>query len=261
MFPSTSVESPPPILHPNDTLTKQMNSEEPASLWPWAWPELLGWPFEVTWLFSPVNTRANRPGDIWGVDATGELLIVETKHDLELSKLDPFKDFVGFTARQRVRDTRSSLTADSLAARWHKYYRMECNFLKNQADQFFRSSEPTEGTFPGVVPYSYHRHRVWHWQRLYLDRIAPRIQSEAYQRAVWFALEARRQSDEPSPHFFGLILNLRDTTPKLPDHARQRAITLRQSEGPQRVHLRVVRATLVRDDMVRIDAWSQEIVE
>jgi len=67
--------------------------EHAGTFWLWADPGLLSWRFEIRWLFSPVNTGARRPGDLWGVDSKGNLLIVENKLQ---GRGDPFQDFIGF---------------------------------------------------------------------------------------------------------------------------------------------------------------------
>jgi hypothetical protein len=52
--------------------------EEEGTLMLWAWPELLGWKKDIEWLFSPVIGQT-WPGDLWGVDESGALILVETK--------------------------------------------------------------------------------------------------------------------------------------------------------------------------------------
>src|SRR5947209_2049040 len=68
--------------------------EEPGTFWLWAWPELLDWATEITWLFSPVTGKYPWPGDLWGVDASGQLILVETKKTG--GPRDHFEDFVLF---------------------------------------------------------------------------------------------------------------------------------------------------------------------
>jgi hypothetical protein len=53
--------------------------EEEAIVWLWAKPSLLPWPRPVEWLFSPITGNKEWPGDLWGVDEDGELLIIENK--------------------------------------------------------------------------------------------------------------------------------------------------------------------------------------
>src|SRR5438105_126631 len=43
----------------------EVGYEEAGTVWLWALPELLGWPSDITWLFSPVTGNTKRPGDAW----------------------------------------------------------------------------------------------------------------------------------------------------------------------------------------------------
>jgi len=53
--------------------------EEYAALWLWAYPQLLEWSQQIKWLFSPVTGKDKYPGDLWGMDDMGNLILVETK--------------------------------------------------------------------------------------------------------------------------------------------------------------------------------------
>ena len=92
-------------------------SEESASFLLWAWPRLLGWPRTINWLFSPVTGKDSYPGDLWGLDSRGELLIVETKLDRKGATQDPFEDFVAY-CRQPANEKR--WRADHLRRRWER---------------------------------------------------------------------------------------------------------------------------------------------
>jgi hypothetical protein len=46
------------------------------------------------------NTTTQIPGDLWGIDSEGDLIIVETK--LGKKRQDPFCDFVGFETRLTI---------------------------------------------------------------------------------------------------------------------------------------------------------------
>src|SRR4051812_25154622 len=70
--------------------------EETASFWLFLWPDLLGWPRNITWLFSPVTGKTRYPGDLWGIDETGHLVVVETKLFQRATAPDPFEDFVAY---------------------------------------------------------------------------------------------------------------------------------------------------------------------
>jgi len=48
------------------------------SFWLWAWPDLLGWPFQITWLF-PGYGKVEMAWRSLGLDDRGNLLIVERR--------------------------------------------------------------------------------------------------------------------------------------------------------------------------------------
>src|SRR3990167_6071043 len=84
----------PPIARVGRRAGDILPSEESASFLLWAWPDLLGWPRQINWLFSPVVGKHKYPGDLWGLDSQGGLLIVETKFDRTRARQDPFADFI-----------------------------------------------------------------------------------------------------------------------------------------------------------------------
>src|SRR5438046_1174944 len=85
-------------LDPDGRQSEKLMHEEEAAVWLWylaaAWPSqpaLPGWPCSIEWIFSPVTGNKQWPGDVWGVDERGELVIVEGKMG---DRRDPFEDFV-----------------------------------------------------------------------------------------------------------------------------------------------------------------------
>ncbi len=148
--------------------------EEAGTLWLWVWPSLLGWPHEITWLFSPVTGKRPWPGDLWGLDATGNLLIVEAKSARGGSATDPFEDFVDYTAppvEQLMRDLRS---------RCQTYLEYERSFINDHATAL-REEHLALSRYPGVVPYSRQRREVRRWRHLYFDHIVPLFDDEDYE--------------------------------------------------------------------------------
>jgi hypothetical protein len=124
--------------------------EEAGTFWAWAWPDLLGWPIEITWLFSPVIGNHPWPGDLWGVDASGELIIVEVKASTHPS--DPLKNFLELE-RKRARGEWSPHTVEEIRKRWELCLRDERQFLEANRDALQSGSgKPT--LWRGVVPYS-----------------------------------------------------------------------------------------------------------
>lgn len=176
--------------------------EAAACLWLWAWPGLLGWPATIAWLFSPVVGNRRWPGDLWGVDARGELVILEAKTCTRHRPCDPFEDFVG-AGRGVVEGTSVSARADLLRERWSKLFECERKFIRQHAATL-RAGASLRGCYPGVVPYSRHRAQVQRWRHVYLDRIRPWLDDEDYSRRVRQYLRKREEKDNPIPHLVGL---------------------------------------------------------
>jgi len=229
-------------------------SEESVSYWLWTWPELLGWRRKIFWLFSPVVGRAHYPGDLWGLDSKGELLIVETKIDRGRRTQDPFEDFVGFVERQAGRSTKNTIRADTLVQRSIDLFKKEHQFLQLHHDDFIRHDE-FRGTYPGVLPYSYHRHAQWYWPELYRDTIARRLVTPSYRASIESALKVREHRGNPQPQFFGLLATIHNGDPKLSARGRAHHETLIGEAGSDHVHLRAVRAETVQSRL-RIHAWT-----
>ena len=108
-----------------------VTSEETGTLWLWAYPKLLGWPAPITWLFSPVTGRYPWPGDLWGVDSQGELLIVESKAARGRGGQDPFRDFIGYEARKPTNNGESAFVACAPRRRWLSLLRKEKEFIRD----------------------------------------------------------------------------------------------------------------------------------
>ena len=77
--------------------------EEGGTLWLWSGLASSGGHMKSTWLFSPVTGKRPWPGDLRrGVDAAGDLLIVEAKLAERTRGTDPFQDLLStapFTSR------------------------------------------------------------------------------------------------------------------------------------------------------------------
>jgi hypothetical protein len=212
--------------------------EEAGTFWLWAWPELLGWPVEITWLFSPVTGNDRWPGDLWGIDASGELIIVETKSSATPS--DPFEDFLQF--ERRLDGVRLPPTVAEIRTRWEARLRDERRFLEANRDALQAGSRPRNAG-AGVVPYSCKRLMTWRWRDLYLERIAPALASPAYEHSAKSRLERLRSRSTWSPHYFALFTVFASAPPSFSASGKERYEELRALVSPAHVHLRAIRCT------------------
>ncbi len=230
--------------------------EEEGTLWLWAFPTLLGNTWEgVNWLFAPVTGKHPWPGDLWGLDARGDLLIVETKL-AGARGVDPFADFIGFDkANAKFRD-KPVISATSLRDRWEKMLHGEHTFIKDcqrlLSAKHLRPKQWRRRVWPGVVPYSSKRVVVWRWRELYRQRIKGRINGKRYRDEVHRSLGQRDQQGNPLPHYIGLITLPPETGPRLSSVGARNYQALVNEVGRDKVHLRAVKVTEVDDDLLTI---------
>lgn len=251
LLPDRYAYCAPPILTMRPSFGDLIPSEESASLWVLAWPRLLGWPRRIHWLFAPaVDSRRKGPGDLWGLDSEGRLIIIETKFDPVAGPKDPFKSFVPYI-KSGIDD--HSWTTKELRARWLKYFASERNFVENELATFW-STKPMTGTYRDSVPYSFRRYAVWRFRSLYCTSIAPLIVNGTYQRAIDRALRLREAAGDPPPVFVGLVASMTANF-QLSKEGRKNLLVLQRRAGESRVHLRAINATLGSKGL-RIYCWS-----
>jgi hypothetical protein len=204
--------------------------EEEGSLWLWYSPDLLVWPRPVTWLFSPVVGRS-WPGDLWGMDETGELLIVEAKRIVQHRRTaDPLADFID--AGRADEAGQPPFGTDDIERRWRYYYARE---LSLPAPTYVGP----KGVSPGVLPYSVHRRALNTWTAL-AGVLSERLRSPSYENAVDAALEARRRGGDQMPHYVGLFVLASDAPAKLSARGTDSWRRLVDAAGISHVHLRSV---------------------
>jgi len=251
LLPTRYVFCESPIAEPRRTFGDIIPSEESVSLWLWAWPRLLGWPRRINWLFSPVVGNKKYPGDVWGIDSAGRLIIVETKINSGARLQNPFEDFVPYTKS----NANSHLwSTETLFNRWWGLLISEQAFIASELPRLCLSRRPL-GTHRGVVPYSVHRDAVWRWQEVYRDQIAPLIAVGPYERAVRRALRMRAAAGDPPPLFVGLVASVRPGDLLLSARGMKAFGVLKQQVGHNRVLLRGAHATKSSKG-VRIRCWS-----
>jgi len=176
--------------------------EEEAAVWLWFLakrpnqPALPSWRSPIEWLFYCVTGR-----DLWGVDETGELVIVEDKmRDRE----DPFEGFLTLDRHD------PEFTAERLKQKWdgldtdHRLPRSSKSILAQR------------------------------WARL-TEATRERVTSKGYEERVDRFLKARKDRRSPPPHFVGLILSPNDQSRSL-RHVEKRK-ELADQVGRDHVHL------------------------
>lgn len=256
MLPSQVAHCAPPIPRNDRPHGELIPSEESASLWLWAWPRLLGWPRSLHWLFSPVVGNKRYPGDLWGIDSWGNLLIVETKLARTQGGQDPFADFVPYSTSKEAKQLWQ--TAE-LNERWTRLVADERFFLKGH----FRTisiQRPLRGTYPGVLPYSRHRDAVWRWQALYRTKISPQFASYRYDRAIRRSLRIREKVGNPPPVFVGLIAIAGISNPRLSSAGQGALTALWKRVGPNRIVLRAIQVRKYETGL-RIHSWTPPYAE
>ncbi len=213
--------------------------EGSACFWLWIWPELIGWPESIAWLFSPVVGNTTWPGDLWGVDAGGDLLIVEAKTCKRGVRVDPFIDFVGPGAS--VADGTSPTTkAFALRTRWRALLQKEHQFIREHRSAL-RNGLPLEDCYPGVVPYSRHRASVQRWRHLYLERLADELNGAGYANRVGQHLDTRARRGDRAPRVVGLLAVVEGGAPQLSAAGQRNLRQLRHLGGADRVRVVDVR--------------------
>jgi len=165
-------------------------SEEDGTMWLWAHPRLLGHPSPIVWLFSPVDDAAH-PGDLWGIDGRGNLVVVESKLATR-DEEDPFVEFLEFAEPSG----RPQLDADHLLDHWLQLFEEEDEWLERPARTL--PSRP----MPGVFPYAEQRAVARRWPDLY-DRARAYLADEYIDTVIDYLARRRAISQ---PYYYALVV-------------------------------------------------------
>jgi hypothetical protein len=224
--------------------------EEEATLLLWCWPELLGWANDLVWLFSPVVGKT-WPGDLWGIDEGGNLVLVETKRATRPD--DPMRDFVGYLSERPVRGLNPLFSFELVSARWERRLAQELSFIKRSL------ASPVDrrwwnDTHPGVVPYSSKRFAARKWPNAYLDIVAPKLSDHSYEALVRSRLASRNWASGPV-HYVGLFGVPESGSPRLSSSGRANLDLLMNEVGISNVHLRAIAANAAEGGQIQLTAW------
>ncbi len=225
----------------NDELCRY---EEYGTLWFWAYPKLLLWSYDVCWLFSPVVGNDKFPGDLWGVDSQGNLIIIETKLSRHRKRQDPFSDFINFD--------QWFLQPAIIQQHWQMLFAAEKSF-SNTYSNLLERGQTVRQKLPGVVPYSDTRFAIWRWRHLYLHVIMPQLCDINYEDRAKAYLGLYAAKATPQPYYFGVILVAPDVRPSLSrkGHDNYRKLCEQVTEG--HVHLRSLSSSYMDNDVVQLE--------
>jgi hypothetical protein len=259
---SYSVTLPPAQPRDKDR-DSQVYGEGSGCVWLWAFPELLLWDVPIAWLFCSVtgSTLGNiysKPGDLWGVDALGNLLVVEAK-SARLGRLrhDPFRDFIHEGASPALAKPNCTDTqAGTLLSQWTARRTLEQRFMDQHLSDLLEGV-PLTGKYPGLLPYSFHRAALGIWRTTYEKAILPAIADRQYGRTVGNYLDERERQGNPVPHFFGLLVTHEGLRPSLSPIGKRHRDKLAKV-APDRVHLRVISSSPQRGGVVITGTLLQE---
>ena len=147
----------------------ELAHEEEALIWLWWRPDLLGWPRTIEWVDSP-RCDPTRQGDLWGIDSSGRLLIIEAIHG---TAPDPFLHLT------EVHAAHPAPAADEIEDCWRPKYEAELAKVAGH----------------GILPRSVQPRRdpssaIARWPRL-ATAITQRIANPVYAKRVKTYLQAR----------------------------------------------------------------------
>jgi len=220
-----------------------IHHEEDALCWFWAYSDLMPWPAKIWWLYTPVVGNRRWPGDLWGVDEHGNLLIIECKQCRRRD--DPFRDFV-----QYHHDGREEFTAAHWVQKWRKHLKAELAFPTSTAE---RPSSKTAG----MLPRSNKRDHIRRWKAL-AQRIDLQIRSSDYQEGVQTALQVREGRGNPPPHYLALMVVSHDS-PLITNGAARSGHQLERMVGGQRVHVLAAAAEVVPEVGLRVSVAMENL--
>jgi hypothetical protein len=254
-------------------------TEDDAAVWSWAWPESLLWLNDkpIRWMFPFVTGKGwagwQGPGDIWGIDDQGELIIAELKK-CNGETVDPFIDFLCLknplegqvydadqvrTAHPLGRTTDASALVDE----WSKRLVQERAYIAAHLASYRAGKLPPNHTgvrngpaFAGVMSYSSKRETAFAWRHLYLDHVVPDLLDPGrYEAFVRTALAVRLERGSPPPHYMALLMVGPKADAKLSSHGKAHLRRLSELVGSGRVHIRAMRGSPLAHDRVSVTSW------
>ena len=213
--------------------------EEDALCWFWAFPNLFPWTNPVVWLYTPVVGNTRWPGDLWGIDSAGDLLIIEAKQCKRRD--DPFIDFV-----KLHNPSREEFSSAHWQMKWRKHFLSEISFPNGW-------SERPSGKTDGILPRSNRRSHLRRWPSL-SRLIDDQIRNGKYARDVKQYLQVRDQLHNPAPYYLALMIETEPNYPILTDIAKKSAKTLQAISSDNKIGVIAVHCKKISDRKGLIEA-------
>ena len=209
--------------------------EEEALIWLWWRPDLLGWPRTLEWVDSPRCDPARR-GDLWGIDSSGRLLIIEAVHG---TAADPFARLA------EVHAANPAPTVDEIEGCWRP--KLAAELAKADGGILPRSVQPRRDPSSAIA----------RWPRL-ATAITQRIADPVYAKRVKTYLQARGKlaTRDLAPAFGALFVMPSDRDVDLAQFAGLRPFVAQIGH----VRLHAWRAYAKTSPSLRIQLTMKELV-
>jgi hypothetical protein len=230
----------------------KINSEEEALVWLWTRPKLFPWPRPVEWVLSPVTGNREWPGDLWGIDSDGELIIIENKLSKLGSRLvrssrtyDPFVDFDKHWEKYK-----KECSAASILKKWEILLKEE----RKEPSRLIEVVRPKKG----VLPHSRKCSRLQRWPIL-TEEIERRVRAGKYEKTVRIYLEERLKH-QSCPHYCGLVVKTKEEkNVQSLDYCSGSIEKLQKQVGADHVHLFEACARATADGALKISVGTVQI--
>jgi hypothetical protein len=234
-MPEVIIGTPTAYRHSQGRL--DIKHEEDALCWLWAFPSLLPWRQPIVWLYTPVVGNKRWPGDLWGVDSNGDLLIIECKQCKQLD--DPFQDFIPYHAEHK-----DELSAVHWQGKFLRHLKQELAYPNCY------TTRPI-GRTGGILPRSNKRQHIRRWRQL-AKLVDVRIRAPQYRELALGYLQTRASRHDPTPYYLALLAVRSSNQPLLSKQAKESWHTLQAKVGAD--HVRVVTATgeLLQSNQLRV---------
>lgn len=236
---SSKVEIQTPDAYMLGTGMLRVRHEEEAVIWMWAFPQLACWPRPIEWLYTPVVGKKRWPGDLWGIDDTGELLIVECKQCRRAD--DPYIDFIEYYS-----PIRNEVSGVHWVAKFKRHLRAELSCRDG-------TQERPPGRTGGILPRSNRRTHFARWPHL-AAMIDERIRADCYLERVIQDLNLRSAQRDPLPHYMALMVQSAEGDTTFTDRALESAAHLQALVGAERVSAVVICAMHISASTLAIEA-------